>query len=97
MKANAEFSDVAIAVSIGAGAWFAAMPALKEVRATSSSDSDYCLAMRHTEVCVAILTISVGIIGSVMLKDKAPAIAAVATVAGLVVFYEATFRMNPNK
>lgn len=83
----ADFSDVAIPVTVGVSAWFSAMPDLREIRNTAPEDS-YVMEIRHTEFAVIAVTVIVGVIGAYMVKHHAPLSAAVLVVVALMAIYE---------
>ena len=91
----AAYSDVVIPLTIGVGAWFSAMPDIRELRHeeyTSATLAD----IRHIEITVIGVTVIAGVIGAYMCNHHAPLTAALVVVAGLMVTYEAALKMNPS-
>lgn len=87
----ADYSDVAIPLTVGIGAWFTAMPDLREVR-NANPDRAYMVEIRHTEFAVIAVTVIVGVIGVAMCKHHAPLSAAILVVAALMGIYEFELR-----
>lgn len=89
-----EYSDVVIPLSIGVGAWFTAMPDIRELRHTEYND-EVCRDIRHIEATVIGVTLIAGVIGSYMCKNHAPLSAAIVVVLGLMFTYEIALKMEP--
>lgn len=87
----ADYSDVGIPLAVGVGAWFAAMPELREIR-KANPDRDYMVEIRHTEFAVIAVTVIVGAIGAAMCKHHAPLSAAILVTAALMGIYEFELR-----
>lgn len=83
----ADYSDIGIPLAVGIGAWFTALPELRELRSAHPT-AEYCADIRHTEYAVITVTVLVGAIGAAMCKHHAPLTAAVLVVAALMGIYE---------
>lgn len=90
-----DLNDVAIPLTVGIGAWFAAMPSLREVRNADSDNLAYRAELRHTELLVLGITVVVGSIATGMVRHHAPLTAAVVCVGALMLAYEHAFSINP--
>lgn len=90
-----DLNDVAIPLTVGIGAWFAAMPSLREVRRADSDNVHYRSELRHTEIIVLGITVLVGGIATGMVRHHAPLSAAVVCVGALMLAYEHAFTLNP--
>ena len=91
----ADYSDVAIPITVGVGAWFSAMPSIREVRETRFADEKARNSLRHTEFVVIATTVIVGALGAYMCRHHAPLTAAVVVVLGLMAAYEHALKLNP--
>lgn len=97
MAETPALSDVAIPLTVGIGAWFAAMPSLRDVRKADPDNVEFRHELRHTEMVVLGITIVVGIVAVSMVNHHAPLSAAVVCVGALMLAYEHAFvSINPN-
>lgn len=85
------YGDIAIPITVGVGAWFAAMPEIAEIQRRDSAD---CADVRAIESLVTVLTLGTGVAGTLVTHSRGPLIASVLTLAALFVVYEYSIRME---
>lgn len=91
---SGEFTAVGLTVTQALVLWTAFGPKFDEVRTADLSDTEFTNSLRHSEIMVGGITAGIGLLGSMMLRSKLPFFAAIASVAVLVLAYEASLRYD---
>jgi hypothetical protein len=94
--ATESFAAMSLGVSQTMTLWTALMPPLAELRETTSwDDPNLALTVRHTELVVGAVALSIGAVGSAAFRTSAPLIATLVTFGVLAFAYEYTLRSEP--
>lgn len=90
-----ETSGALMALTQGVAAWFAVVPDMKRVNASTVDDTDFTHEFRRGEIVASGITLGVGALGSIFIKSWYPVVASVVIVILLVVCYEFSLRADP--
>lgn len=91
---STEFAAVSLTIAQGLGTGLALMPSLAKVRDGDIDNAELVIDVRHAEATVALITLSTGALGSIMLKSPFPIIASAGIMFVLIVAYEISLRMQ---
>jgi hypothetical protein len=94
--ATESFAAMSLGVSQTMTLWTALMPPIAELRETTDVDNpNLALNVRHTEMVVGAVALSIGAVGSAAFHTSAPLIATAVTFGVLAFAYEYTLRSEP--